>query len=178
MDLTTANKVLHHWDSRGRWVFTRGDLARLFPDDSPRALAKGIARLVDKGLLVRACRGVYVNPFAAGRDSRILERIAVALRRGEYNYLSLESMLSEYGAISQIPLDRLTVMTTGRKGVIRTPYGVIEFTHTERPVEDILHGTIQPDDRPLRLAKTGTAWRDLKRVGRNVGLVDREALEE
>ncbi len=33
---------------------------------------------------------------------------------GEYNYVSLESMLSEYGLISQIPIDRLTVMTTGR----------------------------------------------------------------
>lgn len=36
--------------------------------------------------------------------------------RGEYNYISLESALSEYGIISQIPIDRLTIMTTGRKG--------------------------------------------------------------
>ncbi len=41
----------------------------------------------------------------------------------------LESALSEYGVISQIPIDRLTIMTTGRKGHYKTPYGTIEFTH-------------------------------------------------
>ena len=54
------------------------------------------------------------------------------MRRGEYSYISLETMLSEYGAISQVPIDRLTVMTTGRKGEYETPFGVIEFTHTKR----------------------------------------------
>ncbi len=178
MNITTASKVLHHWDKRGRRVFTRRDLARLFPDDSPKALTLGLARLTEKGLLERACRGVYVNPLAASANSRTLEQIAVAMRRGEYNYLSLESMLSEYGIISQIPLDRLTVMTTGRKGVYRTPWGVIEFTHTARPVEAILDGSTVTAERPLRLATPHTAWRDLKRVGRNLELVDQEALND
>lgn len=44
-------------------------------------------------------------------------------------------MVSESGAISLIPLDRLTVMMSGRKGHYETPYGVIEFTHTKRPVD-------------------------------------------
>jgi len=52
--------------------------------------------------------------------------------------------LSEYGVISQIPLDRLTVMTTGRKGIYKTIYGTIEFTHTKRSVENIL----DQNDRP------------------------------
>lgn len=176
MDIATANRRFQAWDSRGRWVFTRRDLARLFPEDNPRALNKGIARLVDKGLLERVCRGVYINPLADQKDSRLLERVAVAMRRGEYSYLSLESALSEYGAISQIPLDRLTVMTTGRKGEYRTPYGVIEFTHTARPVEDILANTVSTAERPLRVATLAAAWRDLKRVGRNLELVDREVV--
>ncbi|WP_422139500.1 hypothetical protein [Endozoicomonas sp. ALC020] len=67
-----------------------------------------------------------------------VQSIAIALRRGDYNYISLESALSEYGAISQIPVDRLTIMTTGRKGEYKTPFGVLEFTHTRRSVADIL----------------------------------------
>ncbi|MGH8203109.1 MAG: type IV toxin-antitoxin system AbiEi family antitoxin, partial [Steroidobacteraceae bacterium] len=153
-------------------------LARLFPDDTPKAFAAGLDRLVRAGLLARACRGVYVNPRAQSLDSRVIERIARALRPGAYNYVSLESLLSESGAISQIPLDRLTVMTTGRKGVYETPYGVIEFTHTKRPVVDILNGIRHVEGRPLRVATPAIAWRDLKRVGRNVQMVDHEAVTD
>jgi predicted transcriptional regulator of viral defense system len=167
-----AIQVLAEWDRKGRCVFAAQDLARLFPDDSPGAFNKGLDRLVRSRILNRACRGVYVNPHAASRDSYLLERIALIVRRGEYNYVSLESMLSELGVISQIPLDRLTVMTTGRKGEYRTPFGVIEFTHTKRPVNDILKNTFHAPNRPLRITSAQTAWRDLKRVGRNIHPVD------
>jgi predicted transcriptional regulator of viral defense system len=166
-----ANEVLRHWDRKGRHVFTRKMLAKLFPEDSPKTFTEGLNRLVRAGLLTRACRGIYVNPHAHSLDSRVIERIAQALRPGEFSYVSLESMLSEYGAISQSPVDRLTIMTTGRKGTYRTPYGVIEFTHTKRPVTDILAHVQQVEGRPLRIATNEAAWRDLKRVGRNVHMV-------
>lgn len=172
MNQARAAEVLRHWDRKGRYVFTRKALARLFPQDSPKTFAEGLNRLVKAGLLTRACRGVYVNPHAHSFDSRVIERIAQALRPGHFNYVSLESMLSEYGEISQIPVDRLTVMTTGRKGVYETPYGVIEFTHTGRPVADILSHIQQVEGRPLRIAGRKAAWRDLKRVGRNVRMVN------
>ena len=178
MNQRDANATLRDWDGRGRHVFTRRQLARLFRDDTPEAFAAGLDRLVGAGLLVRACRGVYVNPHAQSLDSRVVERIAQALRPGAYNYVSLESRLSETGAISQIPLDRLTVMTTGRKGTYRTPYGVIEFTHTKRPIADVLAHIRQEDVRPLRVASAAAAWRDLKRVGRNLALVDPEAIAD
>ncbi len=177
MKKSHATEVLRHWDSKGRYVFTRRELARLFPSDGPRTFGEGLNRLVKSGLLVRACRGVFANPHAQSFDSYAAERIARALRPGEYNYVSLESMLSEYGAISQIPVDRLTVMTTGRKGTYRTPYGVIEFTHTARPARDIIGQIKQVNGRPLRIASKAAAWRDLKRVGRNVQMVDREIVE-
>lgn len=169
---------LANWDRQGRYVFTRRQLAKLFPDDSPKTFAAGLNRLVRTGLLVHACRGVYVNAQAHSFDSRVIERIAQALRPGAYSYVSLESLLSESGAISQIPLDRLTVMTTGRKGLYKTPYGVIEFTNTKRPAAEVLGGIRQVEGRPLRVATPSIAWRDLKRVGRNVGLVHQEAVAD
>lgn len=171
MDQQTAIKRLSEWDSQGRYVFTLRDLASIFQEDRPKALQEGVNRLVRNGLLERACRGVYVYPFARSSDAYTIERIARALRRGEYTYVSNESALSEYGAISQIPVDRLTVMTTGRKGIYHTPYGTIEMTHTHRSVADILANTRQVG-RPLRVATSQSAWRDLKRIGRNTHLVD------
>nr|WP_264429573.1 hypothetical protein [Halomonas qaidamensis] len=97
------------------------------------------------------------------------------MRRGEYSYVSLESALSEYGAISQIPVDRLTIMTTGRKGTHCTPYGTIEFTHTSRPIIELLP-RMRDIGRPLKMATPDAAWADLKRVGRNTYLVDVEVI--
>lgn len=172
MNRNHAAAALRQWDERGRFVFALRDLAKLFPTDSPKTLAAGLSRLVRAGLLQRVCRGVYVHPHARCFDHYVLERIAAILRRGEYSYVSLESMLAEYGIISQIPVDRLTVMTTGREGLCPTPYGVIEFTHTRRPLASLLAGTMWIKSRPLRVATARTAWRDLKRVGRNQHLVD------
>lgn len=173
----TALRALNAQAEQGRAVFARRDLDRLFRADGARAREAGIARLVAAGWLVQAVRGVYVYPPGLPRDGYTLERIARTLRRGEYSYVSLESALSEWGAISQAPLGHLTVMTTGRRGMFRTDWGTIEFTHTARAVADILASTVRDAHRPLRLATPEAAWRDLKRVGRNRELVDVEALE-
>lgn len=69
-------------------------------------------------------------------------------------------------------------MTTGRKGIYKTIYGVIEFTHTKRTVKDILENTIKIKERPLRIASKEAALRDLKRVGRNMNLINREELHD
>ena len=161
-------------DDKGRCVFTIHVLRKFFPKDSAKTFSEGLARMVKVGILIRACRGVYVNPHAKSLHSRLIEEIAIALRPGEYNYISLESMLSEYGAISQIPIDRLTVMTTGRAGVHKTLYGIIEFTHTKRRITDLLKNLKRAENRPLRFVSSHIAWRDLKRVGRNVELVNTE----
>ncbi|MGC3872981.1 type IV toxin-antitoxin system AbiEi family antitoxin [Halomonas sp. GXIMD04776] len=166
-----AQAIFTHWNQQGRSVFTLNDLAKLFLDDSPKTLKEGINRLVRQGVLERAARSVYVYKRAYQRDPNLLEQIAKAMRRGEYSYVSLESALSEYGVISQIPVDRLTIMTTGRKGTYRTPYGTLEFTHTKRPVKELLK-RMKDVGRPLRLATLEAAWADLKRVGRNTHLVN------
>lgn len=174
MDKLTAINTLDRYSSQGRYVFHLNDLRNMFSDESERGLKSSLKRLLDANILTRAAQGVYVYNRAS-KDSYILEHIVKTIRRGEYNYVSLESALSQYGVISQIPLDRLTVMTTGRAGEFKTPWGVIELTHTERSVSDILNGTVETKS-PIKFAKKDTALRDLRRVGRNTHLINPQEL--
>jgi predicted transcriptional regulator of viral defense system len=163
----------------GVFVLTKKDVEKLFPQEGEKSMEKSLQRMVKDGLLIRAARGIYVNALAVARKpSWILEDVAKALRPGNLSYVSLESILSEYGVISQIPLSRITLMTTGAKGVHETPFGTIEFTHTKRTIPDILERTIFIKDRPLRIAKKHAAVTDLLRVGRNTDMIDYEELEE
>ena len=138
MNVSKIMSVLRDWDAQGRVVFDRYDFEKLFPDERRQTLQSALNRLVQRGVLVRPCRGIYVNEYGHAMSPFILEQVARSLRRGHYSYISLESALSEYGVISQILVDRLTVMTTGRAGVFETKYGVIEYTHTKRSAENIL----------------------------------------
>ncbi|MCC2666326.1 MAG: hypothetical protein K0R24_1097 [Gammaproteobacteria bacterium] len=171
MNKLKAIQSIRYFDQKGKFVFSKQDMRKLFPEDTPKTLEAGLNRLVQSGLLARACKGVYVNPYAKSMDSYTIEHIAKVLRRGKYSYVSLESALSEYGLISQIPIDRLTIMTTGREGLYKTSYGMIEFTHTKRSVIDILNSFQKIKGRPLRVATQKAAVRDLKRVGRNINLL-------
>lgn len=173
MNQTTAIQQLIHFDELGRYVWAKQDLSKLFSKDSPRAFNAGLQRLVAKDILIRAIKGVYVFGLSRHKGGHTLEFIARVMRRGEYNYVSLESALSEYGVISQIPIDRLTVMTTGRKGEYKTPFGTLEFTHTQRPVNELISSMVDVG-RPLRMATKRAALRDLKRVGRNTHLVNED----
>ncbi|MDX3773141.1 hypothetical protein QE250_03335 [Chromatiaceae bacterium AAb-1] len=178
MNQTTAIQRLNQLDQQGRYVFSHRDLEKVFPEDSKRTFHASLSRLVKQSILERVGRGVYLYALSHHKKGlETLEIIAKTLRRGEYNYVSLESALSEYGAISQIPIDRLTVMTTGRKGEYKTNYGTIEFTHTKRPVNEIIQ-SIRNVERPLRMATKQAAWRDQKRVGRNIHLVEKDMLNE
>lgn len=72
-----------------------------------------------------------------------------------------------------MPVGVLTVMTTGREAYYKTPYGIIEFTHTKRSVNNILDHIQTMPGRPLRVATKEAALRDLKRVGRNLHLLEK-----
>jgi predicted transcriptional regulator of viral defense system len=165
-------------DRLGVYVLARRDIEKLFPEESSKAMEKSLQRMVADGLLQRAAKGLYVNPAAKSKNRWIAEEVAKALRPGCLSYVSLESILSEYGAISQIPIDRLTVMTTGRSGIHETPFGIIEFTHTKRSRSEIMKRTLAPKGRPLRIASQPAAIRDLLRVGRNANMIVQEEDDE
>ncbi len=170
MKIERALERLNKFDNQKIYVYRKSDLRRLFFEDSQTAFQHSLLRLIKSGVLERACKGVYVFSYSRHKGDYTIEYIAKCLRRGEYNYISLESALSEYGVISQVMIDRITIMTIGRKGKFRTPYGVIEFTHTKRDDIDIIKNTIT-STHPLRIANKETAIQDLKRVGRNTHLI-------
>jgi hypothetical protein len=162
-------------DANGAWAFTPPSFSALMGGIERDYLRLMMKRLADQGVLTRAARGVYVNPHARSRPADIRRALLRFLRPREINYVSLESKLSEAGAISQIAT-ALTCMTTGSPGRFETPWGAIEFTHTGRKIrvgEDVL---VQ-DDGTLE-ATMRTAARDLRRVGRSLDLIDDETLAE
>ncbi len=166
-----AIKSLRALDQRGVYVFSHGDIAKMFPEEQEKALEKSLQRLVSDGILERVAKGIYLNPMAISKKGNVVEDIAAVLRRGFFSYISLESILSEYGAISQIPVSRLTIMTNGAKGEYKTPYGTIEFTHTKRRPAEIIRRTLWDKNRPLRIATQAAARQDLLRVGRNTNML-------
>lgn len=171
-------RKLSELDRRAIYVLARRDIEKLFPEEGDKAMEKSLQRMVADGLLQRVAKGLYVNPAATSKNRWLAEEIAKALRPGCLSYVSLESILSEYGAISQIPINRMTVMTTGRSGVHKTPFGTIEFTHTKRARSEILGRTMAAKGRPLRIATRSAAIRDLLRVGRNVNMIIHDELED
>jgi hypothetical protein len=174
------NEAIHRlgqMDCKGVQVFNRRDLEFLFADSTQRTLKTLLRNLVEQRILQRVARGIYVNCLACSRKIYLIEEIACVLRRGHFNYVSLESILSEFGVISQIMVSRITVMTTGASGVFDTPYGTIEFTHTNRSLESLRARTVYMDGRPLFIATKEAGVADLKRVGRNVNMIDFEELD-
>ncbi|MEJ0074161.1 MAG: hypothetical protein WDO17_01725 [Alphaproteobacteria bacterium] len=141
----------------------------------PAYLKLMMKRLSDQHVLIRAARGVYVNPHAASRPADIRRGLLRFLRPREISYVSLESKLSEPGIISQIA-STLTCMTTGSPGWFDTPWGTVEFTHTDRKIQ-VGTDVIVQDDGTLE-ATIRAAIRDLRRVGRNLDLIDEEVLAE
>jgi hypothetical protein len=176
MNKTAALNKLAALDRVGVYVLTKADLAKAFPEEKEKAFEKSLQRLVSDGILQRVAKGVYVNPMARSKKGQVVEDIAAVLRRGHFSYVTRESMLSEYGVISQVPMSRITLMTTGANGLYDTPYGTIEFTHTKRPAAELIARTVSMKGRPLRLATKRAAVADLMRAGRNTNMIDKEEL--
>ena len=163
-------------DRQGQAVFTTEQLRSIFPERSEKTFTAGLARLVDRGVLQRAARGVYLNPRTQNRLHR-LQRLVLALRPGATSYVSLATALAAYSLISQQTVGNITVMTTGRKGRFATPWGGIFLTHTKRLPEEIQALTVDRR-QPLRWARPRTALEDLRRARNHWELVDLDVLNE
>jgi hypothetical protein len=133
---------------------------------------KFLADCVKKGTLIRVTKGIYTSVITPPDLSKALFNVANKLRDGVFNYISLESQLSHTGDISQITMDRLNVMTKGRKGKFDTSYGTIEFIHTKRSLEQLTDEVYFDFDIKMFRASTKRAVADLKACGRNTHMLE------
>ncbi len=168
--------VLQTFANRDRCVFASSDLAGALPEsEQPNVL---LSRATKSGLLKRVCRGIYYYPHADYPVNDILYHTAARLRASEFLYLSLESVLSENGVISQIPFNWIGLMTSGRSNVIFCgDYGRIEFVHTAQSPDDVAGELSFDADRRLWVASVPQALRDMKATQRNLDLVNQEVAD-
>ena len=96
------NEKLAQADVAGVWAFTPPSFSTLLGGMNPAYLKVMMKRLSDQGVLIRAAKGVYVNPHARSQPADARRGLLRFLRPREISYVSLESKLSEAGAISQI----------------------------------------------------------------------------
>jgi len=154
-------------------LFTPADLRAILPGQSEAAFKTLLSRAVAEGRLQRVCRGLYLYGSGKTNAGLLLYHAVTKLRPLALNYLSLESVLSDAGVISQMPIQRITVMSTARSAMVDCgPWGSIEFVHT-RQKPDELAAHLHYDTRcHLWRASVGQALRDMRATRRNMDLID------
>lgn len=153
-------------------LFTTHDLALMLGVCVTDSFRKYLSNAVKKGVLSRVASNIYINANSSPTTNSVLEKIALLLRWDEFIYISLETQLSFLGAISQVTMGYTTVMTTGRSGKFKTRYGVIEFTHTNRCLDELEKGVYFDPDSGIYRATEKRASADLRRVGRNIHMLE------
>ena len=160
-------------------MFTPADLRALLPQHSDAAFKTLLSRAVSEGHLTRVCRGLYLYDKANHERGLMLHHIAAKLRPSGLNYLSLETVLSDAGVISQIPMNRITLMSSGRSSVIDCGHwGSIEFVRTQQLASQLV-GQLQYDPQcRLWRATVSQALRDMRATHRSLDLIDWSAVRE
>lgn len=177
------SRVLAKWlneiASNDRYLFSFQDLKGLYPDLSNLAFKTFLSRTIKLGILERVCRGLYVYQRQRFSNGLLLFHAAAYLRSAEFNYISLETVLSDAGVISQIPMNSITVMSSCRSNIVNCGnIGTIEFIHTNRNPADMLDQLSYDPACRLWRAKVGLAISDMKRTRRNTELIDWEVANE
>ena len=155
------------------YLFMPADLRALLPDLSEAAFKTLLSRAVSDGPLARVCRGVYLYERVDHPRGLLLFHAAARLRADTFNYISLETALSDAGVISQIPINWITLMSAGRSNIIRCgAWGTIEFVHTRKRPDDV-GKQLRYDARcHLWRASVALALQDMRATRRNMDLVD------
>lgn len=161
------------------YLFALRDLESVIPGLSSAALKALAARAEKNGLLRRVCRGLYIYPAVQYPAGLVLFHAAARLRAHEFNYISLETVLSDAGVISQIPMNWVTLMSSGRSHIIDCgAFGHVEFIHTKKSADSV-ESQIHYDVRcRLWRASVSLALRDMVSTRRNTELINWEAANE
>lgn len=146
------------------YLFTFADFLPLVPDITKAALKVVLHRLVKNGELERVCRGVYLYPFVDYPLNLLIYHAISILRPSRNNYLSFENVLSEAGIISQVPINWISLISTGCSATVSCgKFGTIEFIHTKRSISSSADELSYDKERRLWIASPELAKTDLKR---------------
>ncbi len=161
------------------YLFTSSDLRAVLPTLTPSAFKALLSRAVKLGFLKRVCRGLYLYEQVNYSRGLVLFHAAARLRASCFNYISLETALSEAGVISQIPINWVTIMTSGRSSVISCgDWGHIEFIHTCKQPAAVLDELSYDSRCRLWRASVTLALQDMKTSHRNMDLINWEIANE
>jgi predicted transcriptional regulator of viral defense system len=177
--IKTLTKWLQQHTSSENYLFTLHDLRSVCPTISNAAFKTLLSRAVKQGILERVCRGLYAFNSATNSNGLLLFHVAAYTRSNEFNYISLETALSDTGIISQIPSAHVTIMSSGRSNKISCGnYGTIEFIHTSRKPTAIMDKLIYDEPHRLWRASPRLAFEDMKKTHKDCNLINRDLLNE
>jgi predicted transcriptional regulator of viral defense system len=174
-------KILANWLQQNvndeRYLFLLQDLRAVCNDISDVAFKTLLSRAVRLGYLERVCRGLYAYPKTS--QGLLLFHAVAHLRSNEFNYISLETALCDAGVISQIPINSISIMSSGRSNKVSCGrFGSIEFVHTAQKPTEIMDQLTYDADCKLWRATVQLAIRDMKRAHRNCDLIDWDKADE
>ncbi len=170
--MTKQEMLLQHLKSvSGDFVFCVADFYSLFPAKSAQDIRVLLSRMVKSKKIARVTNGIFFLPEKFLDISSLLYKTAAKLRSRDFNYISLESVLSEEGLISQVMFNYLTIMTTGRSGIIRCGnYGTIEFVHTKKIIKN--QNELSLNRYGMFQSSSKLALEDMKHTRRSLDLVN------
>jgi hypothetical protein len=173
------NQWLSEHADNQHYLFTLQSLRALCNTLSDTAFKTLLSRTVNAGLLARVCRGLYLYKKSYSVDGLLLFHAAALLRADAFNYISLETALSDAGVISQMPLNSITIMSSGRSGLISCGnFGTIEFVHTNQKPETLINQLTYDHQCGMWRANVALALRDMKATHRNCDLINWDIANE
>ena len=161
------------------YLFSLTDLKGAMPEQSQGGFKALICRGVKDGLLKRICRGLYLYSGIEYARGLVLFHAAARLRADAFNYISLETALSDAGVISQIPMSWITLMSSGRSHIVNCgEFGRIEFIHTKKHPANLTDHLTYDSHCRLWRASVALAIKDMQATKRSTDLIDWDAANE
>jgi predicted transcriptional regulator of viral defense system len=119
MKILDIVKTMNAMDKR---IFTIADLGKIIGSTNKNTLYKTAENLVQKDILARVSKGVYINLAKPPEIFEIANQLYIP------SYVSLESALYRYGIIAQIPytITSVTTKKPKKKGFENTE---LEYVH-------------------------------------------------
>ena len=178
--VSQLGQILEEVSSDEHFIYSKSDLRNMIPSITDYNLNMILSRCISKKILIRVCKGIYFFCRKETNKSIVLYKTAAKLRCEYMNYISLETVLCEHSIISQQMPSFLTVMTSGRSGLIDCgQFGTIEFVHTAKDFSRISANLFIDTKAKMLKATPVQAYRDMVDTRRTtLALIDESAKKE